>query len=123
MFNQDLGCGVPGNLLSIAVDATGAAHIAYAGMYPDYGLKYATNQGGASITYVIDIGYIPKLSAAVDANGKTHVAYSVTPMTSSTLIRMLGARGASKSWTAIRGVIRLSRWTHQAMCTSATYLH
>jgi hypothetical protein len=76
-FPQDVGCNVqPGAPLSLAVDATGIAHIAYPGRYPDYGLKYATNQGGAWVTSTVDTGYIPNLSAAVDANGKTHVAYS-----------------------------------------------
>jgi hypothetical protein len=76
-FPQDVGCNVqPGAPLSLAVDATGTAHIAYPGRYPGYGLKYATNQGGAWVTSTVDTGYIPNLSAAVDANGKTHVAYS-----------------------------------------------
>lgn len=75
-FPQDIGCSVPTPPLSIAEDATGIAHIAYAGRYPGYGLKYATNQGGTWIISTIDTGYIPMLSAAVDANGKAHVAYS-----------------------------------------------
>jgi hypothetical protein len=75
-FTQDIGCSVPGAPLSVAVEATGTAHVAYSGRYPDYGLRYATNQGGAWIISTIDTGYIPMLSAAVDANGKTHVAYS-----------------------------------------------
>lgn len=75
-FTQDIGCSVPGAPLSLAVTATGTAQITYAGKYPDYGLKYAMNQGGTWITSTIDTGYIPNLSAAVDMNGKTHVAYS-----------------------------------------------
>jgi hypothetical protein len=75
-FTQDIGCSVPVAPLSLSVDAVGTAQIAYAGRYPDYGLKYATNQGGAWVTATIDTGYIPKLSAAVDVSGKLHVAYS-----------------------------------------------
>ena len=75
-FTQDIGCSVPEAPLSLAVDATGTVHIAYAGRYPDYGLKYATNPGGTWVTSTIEAGYIPMLSAAVDASGKTHIAYS-----------------------------------------------
>ena len=75
-FTQDIGCSVPGSPLSITVDLTGTAHLAYAGRYPDYGLKYATNQGGTWISTTIDTGYITELSTAVDANGRTHITYS-----------------------------------------------
>ena len=75
-FTQDIGCSVPGMPLSIAVDSTGTAHIAYSGRYPDYGLKYATNQGGTWATSTVDTGYVPNLSAALDTNGWMHVAYS-----------------------------------------------
>jgi hypothetical protein len=75
-FTQDIGCSVPGAALSLAVDATGTGHIAYAGRYPDYGLKYATDPGGTWVTSTIEAGYIPMLSAAVDAGGKTHIAYA-----------------------------------------------
>ncbi|HTN93594.1 MAG TPA: hypothetical protein VMJ33_03355 [Gallionella sp.] len=75
-FTQDIGCGVPADPLSIAVDANGTGHIAYAGRYPDYGLKYAVKQGGTWVTSMIDTGYIAKLSAALDTDGKMHVAYS-----------------------------------------------
>ena len=76
LFTRDTGCSMPAASLSIAVDAAGAADIAYAGKYPDYGLEYATNRSGAWINATIDTGYILNLSAALDANGKMHVVYA-----------------------------------------------
>ncbi len=75
LFTQDIGCGAPESPLSLAVDVTGVAHIIYAGKYPDYGLKYASNQGGTWTSSTIDTGNILKLSAVVGANGKIHAAY------------------------------------------------
>jgi hypothetical protein len=71
-----LGCDFVGRRVSVAVDAAGIAHIAYAGDYPDYGLKYATNQGGSWAITVVDQVYVQQLSSAVDANGKAHVVYA-----------------------------------------------
>lgn len=76
LFIRDIGCSIAAASLSIAVDTAGAAEIAYAGKYPDYGLKYATNRSGAWTTATIDSGYIPNLSAALDANGRMHVSYA-----------------------------------------------
>lgn len=71
-----LGCVLSGNRVSLAVDAAGVAHIAYAGDYPDYGLKYATNQGGVWSTSIVDDGYIEQVSLAVEANGNVHIVYA-----------------------------------------------
>jgi hypothetical protein len=77
LFTQDIGCSsMAETSLSIAVDAAGAADIAYAGKYPGYGLKYATDRSGAWITATIDSGDITNLSAALDTDGKMHVAYA-----------------------------------------------
>jgi hypothetical protein len=70
------GCDLAGRRVSIAVDPGGSAHIAYAGDYPDYGVKYAAKQGGAWVVSTIDPGYVQQLSAAADANGKVHVAFA-----------------------------------------------
>jgi hypothetical protein len=72
---RDIGCVGPGTI-SIAVEADGTSHIAYRGRYPDYGLKYITNQSGAWVTSTLDPGYITGVSAAVDSNGNVHVAYT-----------------------------------------------
>lgn len=69
-----LGCGFRG--VSVAVDeAGGVAHIAYGGDFPDYGLKYASNSGGAWSVSDVDGGYIRQVSLAVDRNGKVHIVY------------------------------------------------
>jgi hypothetical protein len=70
------GCDLAGRRVSIAVDSGGAAHIAYAGDYPGYGVKYATNQGGSWALSTVDPAYVQQLSAAADANGKMHVAFA-----------------------------------------------
>ncbi|MGA7595166.1 MAG: hypothetical protein WCA64_08215 [Gallionella sp.] len=76
LFTQDIGCDMTAASLSIAVDAAGTAHIAYAGKFPDYGLEYATNQSGGWINTTLDSSDITNLSAALDSNGKTHVIYA-----------------------------------------------
>ncbi len=69
-----LGCTFRG--VSAAVDdAGGVSHIAYAGDFPDYGLKYASNPGGAWSVSNVDDGYIRQVSLAVDGNGKVHIVY------------------------------------------------
>lgn len=72
----NLGCSLSGRRLSLAVDTTGIAHIAYAGDYPEYGLKYATNAGGVWSISTVDQGYIEQVSIAVDQNGAVHIVYS-----------------------------------------------
>jgi len=74
-FPQDAGCSGQSGTLSLAVEATGTAHIAYEGRYPDYGLKYSSNQGVGWSTDTVDTGYVQGVSIAVDADGKGHIAY------------------------------------------------
>jgi len=71
----DLGCHGPGTL-ALGVDSTGAAHVAYPGEFPGYGLRYATNRGGSWAVSTIDPGNITRLALAVDANDKAHIAYT-----------------------------------------------
>lgn len=69
------GCSGPGTL-SLGVDSTGAAHVAYAGEFPGYGLRYATNRGGSWIVAALDSANITRLALAVDVNDKVHIAYT-----------------------------------------------
>jgi hypothetical protein len=62
--------------VSLAVDHAGAAHVAFNGAPPDYGLQYATNRGGAWTTTMLDTGYANGVSLAVDAGDKVHIVYS-----------------------------------------------
>jgi hypothetical protein len=71
----DIGCSGPGTL-SLGVDSTGAAHIAYAGKFPGYGLRYATNRGGSWTVTALDPGNITRLALAVDVNDKVHIVYT-----------------------------------------------
>jgi hypothetical protein len=71
----NIGCNAP-HRVSLAVDATGVVHLAYAGDYPNYGLKYATNPGGTWSVSTLDSGSIAQVSLAVDLNGKAHIAYA-----------------------------------------------
>ncbi|HJV37192.1 fibronectin type III domain-containing protein [Geomonas sp.] len=74
--SQDAGCTLPSGRLSLAVDPAGAAQIAYAGPYPGYGVKYATDQGGRWVIQTVDSCYVQSLASAVDGNGRGHVAYN-----------------------------------------------
>jgi hypothetical protein len=73
--NAYRGCPGSGEV-SLAVEADGTAHIIYAGKYPDYGLKYATNRGGTWAVFVVDTGYVAETAVAVDLNGRTHLVYT-----------------------------------------------
>jgi hypothetical protein len=73
-FNHG-GC-YPPRKVSVGVDANGAAHVAYAGDSPNYGLKYATNLGGTWTVSTLDTGVINQVSVGVDTNGKAHIAYA-----------------------------------------------
>ena len=68
------GCSSRG--LSLSIDSSGAAHIAYIGSQPDYGLYYATNKGGIWSTPPVDQGYIEQVSIAVDPDDKAHIVYA-----------------------------------------------
>ena len=70
-----LGCSVPKGI-AITVDRAGGLHIAFAGEYPEYGLKYATRQGGSWSIVTLDEAHIRQLSAAADASGRVHIAYA-----------------------------------------------
>jgi hypothetical protein len=70
----DAGCGA-GSVIALAVDRTGAAHVAWNGAAPDYGLQYATNRGGSWATSALESGYTRSISIAVDGSDKVHVAY------------------------------------------------
>ncbi len=73
----DYGCYVgDGKSLALFVDAKGFAHIAYLGEYPQYGLKYATNQTGSWNTSMIASGNDKSPSISVDAGETVHVVYS-----------------------------------------------
>ena len=74
--NASGGCDLVGARVSIAVDSGGVASIAYAGDYPNYGLKYATRQGGTWAVTIVDQSNTQQLSAAADTNGKVHVAFA-----------------------------------------------
>lgn len=65
-----------GRRVYLAIDATGAAHMAYLGDYPDYGLMYATNKDGGWSISTVDQGYIENVSLAVDMDEKVHIVYS-----------------------------------------------
>jgi hypothetical protein len=69
------GCSNTGGL-SLVVDAAGAAHVAWSGDYPAYGLQYATNRGGTWVVTTLDTPYITSVSLAVDAQDKAHIAYT-----------------------------------------------
>lgn len=71
----DAGCSA-GATVSLAIDGTGAAHVAFAGPAPAYGLQYATNRGGSWTSSVLEDGYVPSVAIAVDGNDKVHLAYS-----------------------------------------------
>lgn len=62
--------------MSLAIDGTGAAHVAFAGPAPAYGLQYATNRGGSWTSRVLEDGSILSVAIAVDGNGKVHLVYS-----------------------------------------------
>ncbi|HEX9182029.1 MAG TPA: hypothetical protein VF876_02115 [Burkholderiales bacterium] len=70
------GCSMSGRRIAISVDGGGVVHIAFAGDYPDYGLKYATRQAGAWSAIGLDQYDIQQLAAQADANGVVHVAYA-----------------------------------------------
>jgi hypothetical protein len=71
----DLGCSV-GQSVSLAIDGTGAAHVAVGGPAPAYGLLYATNRGGSWTSSAVDGSYVLSVAIAVDGNGKVHLVYS-----------------------------------------------
>jgi hypothetical protein len=71
----DAGCSV-GESVSLAIDGNGAAHVAFGGPAPEYGLRYATNRGGSWTTSVLDDVYILSVAIAVDSNDKVHLVYS-----------------------------------------------
>lgn len=75
-FPQDAGCRGEVGTLSLALAATGTAHIAFSGRYPDYGLKYSSNRDGAWVTETVGSGYVPHVSLAVDNGGMGHIAYT-----------------------------------------------
>ena len=65
--------------ISMALDASGGAHISYANN-ADNGLRYATNTSGSSVTTQIDSGDPLEFrglfsSIALDADGNTHISY------------------------------------------------
>jgi hypothetical protein len=91
VFNT-IGCGLAGREVSIAVDAAGAAHVAFAGGdYPDSGLRYATNASGAWTSAIVDAVSVHQVSAAAFA-GKAHIAYA------DNLYRVRYATNASGAW-------------------------
>ncbi len=63
-------------IISLALDNTGAAHLAYAGAAPAYGLKYASNKGGTWAAETVDAVYVASVSLALDAEGVAHIAYT-----------------------------------------------
>jgi len=90
----NIGCILSGRRLSIAVDETGVAHIAYAGNdYPEYGLKYATNKGGYWSVETVDDGYIEQVSIAVDQNSDAHIVYA------DNISQLRYAKNISGSWS------------------------
>ncbi|HEX4912796.1 MAG TPA: hypothetical protein VFV51_02510, partial [Vicinamibacterales bacterium] len=71
----DAGCSV-GEKVSLAIDGAGAAHVAFFGPAPAYGLQYATNRGGSWTSSVLEAGYMLSVAIAVDDNDKVHLVYS-----------------------------------------------
>jgi hypothetical protein len=89
-----LGCSFrPDHTVSLGVDATGVAHIAYAGGSPDYGLKYATNGGGTWSISTLDSHAIEHVSLAVDLNAKVHITYDNNGY------QLKYAHGVTGAWT------------------------
>lgn len=86
------GCRGPGTL-ALAVDTTGAAHVVYAGDYPDYGLLYASNPGGVWELSRIADASVTAVSVDVDGSGTAHVAYTDNAG------RLGYARGGPGTWT------------------------
>jgi hypothetical protein len=86
-------CRGPGSV-SLGVDLAGAAHIAYSGGFPDYGLKYATNRGGAWTVSIIWPSPIDRVSLAVDPNGAVHIVYT------DNLTNLWYAHYVSGTWTS-----------------------
>ncbi|MBI2556679.1 MAG: hypothetical protein HYW13_04560, partial [Planctomycetes bacterium] len=61
---------------SIAIDASGNAHISYYDR-TNYNLKYATNASGEWVTTTVDSdGYGPSTSIDMDTSGNAHISYS-----------------------------------------------
>jgi hypothetical protein len=87
-----IGCYTP-HKVSLGVDATGVAHVAYAGDSPDYGLKYATNSGGTWTVSTLDTGNMKQVSLAVDLNARVHSAYG------NNLNQVKYAQNATGAWT------------------------
>lgn len=71
----DAGCSV-GDTVSLVIDDTGTAHVAFAGPAPAYGLQYATNRGGRWTSSMLEAGYFLSVAIAVDGNDKVHLVYS-----------------------------------------------
>jgi hypothetical protein len=62
------------NALAVAVDSTGAVHVADMGA----GMRYMTNAGGTWTVEVVDAGRRGYPALAVDRAGRAHLAYSST---------------------------------------------
>lgn len=71
----DLTCPWGVRALSLAVEGDGTAHLAYVGVAPGYGLKYATDRGGVWAYSTIAAGHIAGLSLAVDSDGTAHAVF------------------------------------------------
>jgi hypothetical protein len=88
----NIGCNAP-RRMSVAVDSTGAVHLAYAGDFPNYGLKYATNQGGTWTVSTLDSDNVEQVSLALDLNGNSHIAYA------NNFGELKYMQGATGAWT------------------------
>lgn len=70
------GCGSSDLAPVIAVDASGAEHVAYEGVWPGYGLQYAVDVGVAWERATIAPGTLRSFAFALDLQGAPNFVYS-----------------------------------------------
>ncbi len=66
--------GMVGFFTSIALDASGKAHISYRD-YSNQALKYVTKASGAWVSEIVDVAGMSYTSIALDTSGKAHISY------------------------------------------------